>query len=833
MKNTTTTTALMLALAATPVMAQDAAPEQDAELAFLRAYYLEKGLDDLDAAEALYADVAQRFASNRDVVAKSLVGRFRCLDALGRSAEAAAVRTSLEADFQDKPLLLARLRSPDRAAPRPGPSVAVLVNRALTLDDGTWKAAVLRFGEPAVPVLAQTLRVADPAQVSRAAEALTAMKSDAAHDELAAALLDRDVLYPAQVDLGIRSANRGAISDRLGRAIVALPDAARRDQFILRALQHTTLQAWIVDAMTQHAWARDLVFGNEFVPGGIGTAIVGACARGPGPARDAALAYAASTLEALQSSSQNPPNIGGWRSALYDTPSAFLADGEALDAVSRVLQHMKGNPIPAKFRIAALRRPALRSIALDWMWFGSPAPELLDADREAFLAALSGDDWGAEGSQRHRTAIVKMAVGGLLGKTPTEAEVRLVVDHWPSAEKPGFGGYLQELIDSGHVDEAWLDRLLAGTSVPRRVEWVLRTIAAAGTKLDAAWATAVFARHTDHEDSEVRRWAVHGLGAAAPRANVDLRPYADAIGMLLDTGGTHDAATGAEMLLPLGEDGWRVLARHLEPGTDVTVLLAQALRDAEGAEVESALLRVVQADVAKENEVNAATQSLLVIGGGGAVPRLLDTARAGDSKRATAIVRGMISQTAQLDPHAAEIILRAVIAGAPRLPVSMHVPMLPLLARLPVETRREVVRIALASTEQDVRAWGARQAIALVDPAAEELLAERARDVDVPTRMAARKALDALRKAEQEAAWLQRAAERRRTLDKIEALLNDGNPRARQAGIAGLVAVQRPDAMERLLAIAIDDPDEEVAAEARRALMSLGRTTGHPTPSDE
>jgi hypothetical protein len=257
---------LVLAFAAAPPLAVaqergiEAQGEDDAETAFLRAYYLELGEKDHGAALEAYLEVLNDH-SGTPVARKAQLRMAHCFVALGRLAEArAALANLLERAGDDQEQRAEAVRLLDEIGQRGGDDeLTSLVLRALR--EAEWQSKAPEFGEPAVPVLTQLLRSADPEIVGRSAATLRKIGSDAALDALMTALNADDIRYPDRMrESGL---SHGPFDERIGRAIPGVEDLEVRRSLIRSALLTREEQPWLVDLVREHEWARSRLADRE------------------------------------------------------------------------------------------------------------------------------------------------------------------------------------------------------------------------------------------------------------------------------------------------------------------------------------------------------------------------------------------------------------------------------------------------------------------------------------------------------------------------------------------------------------------------------------------
>src|SRR5688572_805721 len=148
------------------------------EATYYRAFHAEIALRDFERAESLYAEAASASASAKQesLAAKSLVGRGRCLAALGRK-EAAKKSFDEALDLDPGSAAakeeLARLLAPAETSKRIVERIDQLLEE---IGDATREVSAMsdlqRMGDVAVPTLAARLLEEDVTVVARAAKVL-------------------------------------------------------------------------------------------------------------------------------------------------------------------------------------------------------------------------------------------------------------------------------------------------------------------------------------------------------------------------------------------------------------------------------------------------------------------------------------------------------------------------------------------------------------------------------------------------------------------------------------------------------------------------------------
>lgn len=194
-------TTLLLAFAATPALPAAIARTDDPHAAaFYEAFYLESGLRDFERAEQAYAAVAMKATtpSAKNYLVSALVGRGRCLIALGRRDEAKRVLDSalaIEPGHAEATRLLA---PPEDSGidPELKARITALVQKLATSEREQAAADLRRVGALALPFLADGLRSRDVAVVDQCAILLGQHSTPASCAILAAAFRDPAVVFP-------------------------------------------------------------------------------------------------------------------------------------------------------------------------------------------------------------------------------------------------------------------------------------------------------------------------------------------------------------------------------------------------------------------------------------------------------------------------------------------------------------------------------------------------------------------------------------------------------------------------------------------------------------
>jgi CheY-like chemotaxis protein len=268
--------------------ARDVASE-DAEEAFLRAYYVEKEVRDLTKAESAYAAIAVKAPADREIAARVLAGRMRCLRGLGRGAEAETLRVRLAGEFADTAAASAETK---------GPATGDLEPALRALHQSRGYAGARSYGDRAVPILAGWLSSQDPALAVSGSAMLFRIGSPAAREALRGALLASTTPHP---DAIAPAALTGEVPDELLRRAAESKDAVVRWHALRCGHEMKQTPEWVYAAILgDAATLRDLLRGAAG-PGEPATTVLApneawarllmrALVAGPGPARDVAVA---------------------------------------------------------------------------------------------------------------------------------------------------------------------------------------------------------------------------------------------------------------------------------------------------------------------------------------------------------------------------------------------------------------------------------------------------------------------------------------------------------------------------------------------------------------
>jgi len=210
--------ALILAIAAAPAVLAQEPPEDAAEQAYYRAFYLEKAVRSFEEAVKAYDRAAEVTPADRtDLRARSLLGRGRCLAALGRADEAwKAFEEALRLDPGSEEAK-SRLETEREILARDDELLDRISGLVNGLDQPARKQALkdlLLIGDRAVPQLEEALRSRSVGTAEGAAKALATIGTEQSFAALAGAFGDPEVFFPKVLvnSLGIISrADRGGL----------------------------------------------------------------------------------------------------------------------------------------------------------------------------------------------------------------------------------------------------------------------------------------------------------------------------------------------------------------------------------------------------------------------------------------------------------------------------------------------------------------------------------------------------------------------------------------------------------------------------------------------
>lgn len=207
-----------------------------ADSSFYRAFYLENATRDPEAALEAYGKAAEaaRAEGKKDLVAKSLAGKGRCLKVLGRTDEALAVFSSaLEIDPANE-----EAKSAVESAPAGNEDVelAQRIRDLMAYLEGGYSKEVVEqlvlMGPAAVPRLERALHSRNVNLVTGAALVLAQIGTTDAIAALVKSLSDSDVLFPSPILAALRWLPERPESMDVFEAALALGEAKFRVQAV-------------------------------------------------------------------------------------------------------------------------------------------------------------------------------------------------------------------------------------------------------------------------------------------------------------------------------------------------------------------------------------------------------------------------------------------------------------------------------------------------------------------------------------------------------------------------------------------------------------------------
>ena len=480
----------------------------DAEIAYLRAYFLEDGKSDAKAALVAYESLLKRSGLPDHVHVRASIGRARCLRALGRAEESAAVVAALSSSHPDHPEVAGW-----RATRRVGKAhhnVERAVEELLTGGDNI--ALVGEFGASAFPVLRRFMASPIPRYAMRAAEALVHMKGDAAYE-----LLLEGCTGSAPRRAAIRTMARRAGRDpRFVELVMASRDEEWRAEFLVR--QAGTPQSGdgslrtpaAIQAVTRERGLRRTLFaaGNADM-GGLGGLVVACLLSEDGAARSDAQRFVEQHVAPLLAGqTRDGPSKAGlaWWISTATAPGCAELSLDAFrtlhDAIWRPaarvwLNRMGRVEIPAAlvsrlFAHAETRETGLRLfLARGKSWRQVPEGTVVAALRETGWPETEDDGgWlgsltpllGAESSESDISALVRVVperyTSQLLGQPGIDAD-RWSASQWRAAIDAASPRARHDMHRSGllrvasaAVDDAeWTVEVLVGLLAHPQSRW--------------------------------------------------------------------------------------------------------------------------------------------------------------------------------------------------------------------------------------------------------------------------------------------------------------------------------------------------------------------------
>jgi HEAT repeat protein len=255
---------------------------------------------------------------------------------------------------------------------------------------------------------------------------------------------------------------------------------------------------------------------------------------------------------------------------------------------------------------------------------------------------------------------------------------------------------------------------------------------------------------------------------------------------------------------------------------EICEALSRLKSSAGAAALRSILLAPAAGHKMERHERQRAALALVKIEGDAAEETLIKAVAAPDSGVAHAAFSGAALAASRLSVPVRTRLALAAMRRQPEGISPWEGSFASLLKGVPATARGDLVRAAFGSSDESARSWAANEAAESLSPGYVDALVALLSDPAQSVRANARRALLKYRQVEDDSDWVKSIATRRALAKQINALLDSNEPQHRMAGIAGLVAHGGPDIAARLLDVAARDGDDDVAAEARRALMALG-----------
>lgn len=772
-----------------------------AETIYLKALFAERELRDLARAEKGYADAALTPGVSRDILARSHLGRARCLRGTARAAEADVLLARIVKDFADVTDAAREAESLRAAAAAGGANDLRVRLRSLLLHDST-SDQIDAYGDRAVPVLAEALRDDDPETVERAARKLEDINTDACWAAIEAALRDSSLPYPAAIAEALRD-------DRLPTSVILAGlshgNAAVRTEAARAACGGDVPIAGteISRRILADAALRDAVFGESFWDVGEGSLLCDALG-----SDDAAVR--AGAQRRIRTGGIDGPN-NHVQPAVQACPPAVLAHADSVAAIVESI-HAHGEHgfwnASAALLDAALRVPGAASHALNLLTLGAREPT--SADRDLFVAACRNEP-SAYPAQSHRRVAARVAA--ILGERPSVedlcAAARCVA--WDES----FPQFLGEMLRRGALDDARLARILSVANSPGlAMQWVERNARAEAVGPVALDAYVTLCARPEADGAahlaELTR-ALRG-GSKWPE---DGRP----IESWLDAGAPAERLKHAVTFLRAAAESKAPIASVVLPRLDPAhpqfeSLLAIALV----SNVPGLAERVERWTSDRAVRAVRVSWALVQLRGPEAEAQLAEMIRTRGDDDALELVAAIPTYLDKLGSAVVTRLLRLAIAERPACFVVTNWAPVSKFARLDPADVRAVTTAALGSQTEAVRLWGAEAQVTFRDPETWDALVAVARSGRPESRDAARRALAAIEKD-------RIAVDEFVTKSHVRGLMRSEKSEERRAAIAGAVATRSADLVPELLRLAVDDTDPNVRADARSALVALGTGT--------
>ncbi len=834
MRKATTTlvlTTALLAWATTPATAQDAAKPaaasaDSAEDAFLKAYFSEKELQDYAAAEKAYAAVIATSGASHEVVARSTLGRARCLVALKRADEAAPLFARAEKEFAEFKDVAAEAHAALAAsAGRADGSLEARIRTDMRLFSGdAWK-----YGERGVPTIAEMLKDDSPQMVYFAAYTLARMDARSAHEALEQAIEGRaDTTYPEQVRKAVME---DLASESTLRFLMRSKDAVVRAHAIDR-LATTYGDAGAVTELATDATLRAWFFRDRAPNEAYGRVLVAALAMG-GEARAAALARLRG----------DPMPLEAFLPFL-DPPDAMLSDVETLAEIAPVFatNPRPAGRVPSPALVAAFTRlPVTAATGVKL----TLETRRMSADPSAFVGAVARAGFPAPKRtdlQEWDQTVIADELVAALGPKPTPDLLHRLAAAWPkyrdwSSEGERLPAFLRALIASGVSDEASLLAFQEGLSpdamkLHQQFTYALRGTLPGPTPI-GAWAAKSFLRELALKtDLETHQAAAEGLDMWQAKFGdeADLSSHVPELVAALGAGGSDHLI---EVLAKYRVASIDALKSALPTHTHKAVVveaLAKLGDKSSGDAVDRVLAEAgeIADDAARKDEIQTAATALIRIRGPAAKDALAVALTAHDGRDAQSVFEAIAESdgaAAALGNPARRDLAKLALEKVPGVidacPGATN--------DLPAESLRALAIAALESSSVRDRRWGADQEKTLLDATAWDKLFRAAQDADTDVRDTARDALRAIRAKETEMAEFRAMGEERATRKRITSLIESDTAEDRRAGIAAIAATALPGMVNDLIRLAAQDRDGAVRDDARKALLAMAKTAA-PAP---
>lgn len=818
-KATRTTLWLTLAAAglAAPAAAEDAPPdapkaaEQEAlaaEQTFLRASFVEREARDFARAERAYAaaeELAKGPGGSRDLLARALLGRARCLRALDRGAEADALLDRIVREFADVAAVAEQakaLRAPASAGD--ASSLRGRIHGLLASKEDFTK--IRAYGDRAVPALAEALRFDDPDVVTRASVSLRDIGTDAAWTAIEDALADPDLFHPGYLAGGFRS--HGGTRDRLVTIALRHRAPAVREaaawSLILRRTPLAPDSPFVAQVLADPE-LRSVLGNLGWNEGGRSIAFAALASADAAVRREAGSAL-------LARAHPDWPEV-------FAPPSDVLAHDDSVDALLRVFWEKfdwrtQVNASRDLVR-AVIRVPSRRHSAVNLLT--TSAYEPTPADRELLLAACATPPEQVSTSWTHDR--VAQRVLAILGPEPSDADLRLVVPciHWGKR----LDDFLDLLQSRGALDDARLTAVVASVRpefLEFALEWVTKHVrdgAVGPAALDAFLARIVESPATHGpERLSILREALAG-GTKWPR---ELRPLAKWLAPAATSAQTEAAASFVAQRSQFAPVSADLLLPHLTPDHPGASSMVTAAVRAKLPGLEAKLEGWLR-DPAFQGW--HAAWALTELRGEAAEPVLAHALEIRDDAAAADLARYLFEYVPKLGSPAVARLISGLAAARPAaVPANRSLAGL-VVSRLRPEDARSVCLTFLQSRDDDLRLVGAEIQVLVRDPQTWDALVAAARDGGVDTRDRARQALAAIERD-------RIAIDEVVTKARVRELLRSAKLDDRRAAIAGAVATRSVDLVPELLRLAVEDTSADVRADARAALVALGTATPAP-----